>query len=361
MCLVWPPWREFNVHIEICSASRQAHANAADAGSRVRIATSRPYNFFTSLLESTMKLLVLYLLALSVALPAAAAELKVDLGHGVMTYRTEALLKRHDARTINVPADVAFGHAMQYRAVPLAALLKDIAPGDHLQFVASDGFAAEIPAALVLNHRGSEAWLAIEDPARPWPVLSKDNGHAGPFYVVWTQPQATHVSPEQWPYQLATIRKLDSVAARFPMIVPAPSLPSDSEVERGFAVFQHTCFACHTLNGQGDAKLGPDLNIPHNPTEYLRDDLLRAFVRNPQSLRQWPQAKMQGFDTQALSDADLDAVLAYLHYMANQKIGSLSQLRSSVMVALIGLPASNSCSCRPRCALGSFASARTLA
>ncbi|MGH8160487.1 MAG: c-type cytochrome [Rhodanobacter sp.] len=266
-----------------------------------------------------MKLLILCLLALSMVLPAAAAELKIDLGHGSITYRTETLLWRRDAHTISVPADVAFGRAMHYRAVPLAALLKDIAPGDHLQFVASDGFAAEIPASLVLNQRGSEAWLAIEDPAHPWPALGKDHGHAGPFYVVWTQPQAAHVSPEQWPYQLATIRKLDSVAARFPAIVPDPSLPSNSEVQRGFAVFQHTCFACHTLNGQGDAKLGPDLNIPHNPTEYLRADLLRAFVRNPQSLRRWPQAKMPGFDTQALSDADLDAVLAYLHYMANHK------------------------------------------
>jgi cytochrome c1 len=63
------------------------------------------------------------------------------------------------------------------------------------------------------------------------------------------------------------------------------------------------------------------LNLPHNPTEYLRTDLLRAFIRNPQSLRQWPQAKMQGFDTHALSAADLDAVLAYLRHMAGRKPG----------------------------------------
>ncbi|GAB2558525.1 c-type cytochrome [Rhodanobacter koreensis] len=266
-----------------------------------------------------MKLLILCLLALSVALPAAAAKLKIDLGDGVHIYGTAQLLARTDARDITIPADVAFGHAMHYRAVPLAALLKDIGPGDHLQFVAADGFAAEIPAAIILNQRGSKAWLAIEDPAHPWPALSKDHGHAGPFYVVWTQPQAAHVSPEQWPYQLVMIRKLDSVAARFPAIVPDPSLPADGQVQRGFVVFQRICFACHTLNGQGDARLGPDLNIPHSPTEYLRADLLRAFVRNPQSLRQWPQAKMQGFDTQTLSDADLDALLAYLHYMANHK------------------------------------------
>ena len=266
-----------------------------------------------------MKQLALSLLALCMIFSATAAELKIDLGHGVTSYSTEALLKRQDVRTINIPADVAFGHAMHYRAVPLIALLKGIDRGDHLQFVASDGFSAEIPAALVLNDHGSEAWLAIEDPTKPWPALSKDHGHAGPFYIVWTQPQAAHVSPEQWPYQLATIRKLASVAERFPGILPDPSLPADGEVQRGFAVFQHTCFACHTLNGEGDAKLGPDLNIPHNPTEYLRADLLRAYIRNPQSLRQWPQTKMQGFDAKTLSDANLDAVLAYLQHMAGRK------------------------------------------
>jgi mono/diheme cytochrome c family protein len=91
-------------------------------------------------------------------------------------------------------------------------------------------------------------------------------------------------------------------------------------VRRGYAVFQRTCFACHTLNGEGDARMGPDLNISHNPTEYLSNDMLRAFIRNPQSLRRWPEGKMTGFPTQeSLSDADLDAVLAYLRYMAQHK------------------------------------------
>ncbi len=269
-----------------------------------------------------MKLLLRCCLSL-LGLPflAHAAELRIDLGHGITTYHTEALLQRPDIRTINVPGDVAFQRTMHYRAVPLAALLKGIDAGDHLQFVAADGFAAEIPAALILDRHGSEAWLAIEDPAQPWPALSRKRGSAGPFYVVWTRPQAAHVGPEQWPYQLAAIRRMGGVAERFPAIVPARALPADSQVRRGFAVFQRTCFACHTLNGAGDAKLGPDLNLPHNPTEYLRADLLRAFIRNPQSLRRWPQAKMQGFDAQALSDADLDAVLAYLQHMAGRKSG----------------------------------------
>lgn len=268
-----------------------------------------------------MKPLLLLLLALCLAYNAHAAELIVDLGHGVSRYQTAQLLKRSDVRSIVIPQDVTFHRTMHYQAVPLAALLEGVSVDDHLQFVAGDGFAAEIPAALILKHHGSEAWLAIEDPTRAWPALGKAGGGAGPFYIVWTHPQVAGISPEQWPYQLTTIRKLGDIATRFPAILPDPALPPDSEVRHGFVVFQHTCFACHTLNGEGDARLGPDLNVPHNPTEYLRADLLRAFIRNPQSLRHWPQAKMPGFDRQALPDADLNAVLAYLRHMAGHKSG----------------------------------------
>ncbi|PWK91949.1 cytochrome c [Fulvimonas soli] len=250
----------------------------------------------------------------------AAAELKVDLGHGATVYRTAQLLARPELREIVVPGDVVFKRTMRYRALPVAALLRGVGPDDQLQFVAADGFAAEIPAGLVLGRHGSRAWLAVEDPARPWPAPAEGKPGIGPFYLVWTDPQAAGIGPEQWPYQLAAIRRLPGPAARFPAILPDPALPPDSPVRRGFAVFQRNCFACHTLNGEGDARLGPDLNIPHNPTEYLPAGLLRAFIRDPQSLRRWPQAKMQGFPTRReLSDADLDALLAYLRHMAGRK------------------------------------------
>jgi len=248
-----------------------------------------------------------------------AAELKIDLGQGAQTYQTAQLLARSDVRTVEIPADVAYKRTMRYRAVPLRALLIGLGREDHLQFVASDGFAAEIPAALLLDDHGSQAWLAVEPAGQPWPALAPGKPGAGPFYVVWTHPEAAKVGQEQWPYQVASIRKLADVSQRFPAMLPDSALPADSPARRGYAVFQRTCLACHTLNGSGDAKLGPDLNIPHNPTEYLRADLLRAYIRDPQSLRHWPQAKMPGFSRDALSDTDLDDLLAYLKHMAGRK------------------------------------------
>jgi len=261
----------------------------------------------------------LCLCALALALPLHASDLSVDLGHGAKHYSTAQLLARSDARDISIPDDVSFKRAMRYRAVPLKALLDGVSPEDTLQFVADDGFAAQIPAELIVRAQGSEAWLAVEDPAQPWPALAENKGDAGPYYVVWTHPEAMKIGPEQWPFKLASIRRQPSVAERFPAVRPDPALKPGSPVLRGFAVFQRTCFACHTLNGEGDAKLGPDLNIPHSPTEYLREDLLRAYIRDPQSLRRWPQARMPGFDRKALSEQELDELLAYLRHMAGRK------------------------------------------
>lgn len=261
------------------------------------------------------------LLALLLPMPAQAASLRIDLGHGGQTVTATQLLARKDARDVTVANDVSFHRAMHYRAVPLRDLLPGLAAGQHLQFVASDGFVAEIPAAAIMATTGAEAWLAVEDPAHPWPALPGKPGGAGPFYVVWIGASAARVSPERWPYQLASIRALDGVDARFPAIVPDSSVSANGAVRRGYDVFKRTCFACHTLNGEGDAKLGPDLNIPYNPTEYLRADLLRAYIRDPQSLRRWPEARMKGFPSRdSLSDADLDAVLEYLRYMARHKV-----------------------------------------
>jgi mono/diheme cytochrome c family protein len=264
----------------------------------------------------------LSLLALCFILPLHAAELSVDTGHGAHIWTTQALLARPDAQNITIPIDVAFRRTMQYRAVPLSALLPGLLQTDRLQFVASDGFSADIPAKLILNQAGAKAWLAIEDPNHPWPSLPDNKGDAGPFYVVWTHPATAGIGTEQWPYQVVRIQPTQAIDVRFPATAPAASVPATSPVRHGYTVFQQTCFTCHTLNGQGDARMGPDLNIPHSPTDYLSDDMLRAFIRHPQSLRRWPEAKMFGFPTQqSLSDADLDALLAYLHYMAKHKVG----------------------------------------
>lgn len=250
---------------------------------------------------------------------AQAAELRLELPQGGRSWSTEQLLTHPQAQQIEISADVAYKRAMSYRAVPLAALLDGVQPGDHLQAVALDGFAAELPAAPLLANQGARAWLAVEDPEQPWPALSKNKPSAGPFYLVWQNPEAAQIGPEQWPFQVSTLRLLAPVAQRFPALLPAAD--AGTEVQAGFAVFQKNCLACHRLNGAGDSQFGPDLNIPHNPTEYFAGDFLRQYIRDPQSLRRWPQGRMPGFSEAVLSDKELGELIGYLKHI--KSIGNL--------------------------------------
>lgn len=264
-----------------------------------------------------MRLLSLLLVLLAPLAPAA--ELLVELADGSRRYTSAELLAHPASRTIEIPFDVSYKRAMRYRALPLSELLPGVRSGDHLQAVADDGFAAELPAAALLARSGARAWLAVEDPAAPWPALGKAGRSAGPFYLVWTDPQAGQIGPEQWPFRMVRLRALAPVAERFPALRPDPALAADDPVNLGFAQFQKHCLACHRLNRQGDAAFGPDLNLPYNPTEYLRADLLRRYIRDPQSLRHWPQGRMPGFSEAVLSEEQLDRLLAYLRHMAERK------------------------------------------
>jgi len=256
---------------------------------------------------------------LLVCLPLSAAELVLELPGGTRRWSSAELLAHPQTRSLSIPADPAYRRAMTYRALPLAVLLEGVGPDDHLQAVALDGFAAELAAAPLLREQGARAWLAIEDPAAPWPPLGRKAG-AGPFYLVWSDAATADIGPEQWPFQITRIRLLTSLAERFPALLPAAD--ADPAVHSGFALFQKHCLACHRLNGQGDARFGPDLNLPYNPTEYFHEVFLRRYIRNPQALRRWPQGRMPGFSSAVLAEEELDELLAYLRHMAGRKVKS---------------------------------------
>jgi mono/diheme cytochrome c family protein len=261
-------------------------------------------------------------LAACVAL-AAEPELTVEIGGRATTHTVTSLLANPATVSITVPADIAYKRGMTYRAIPMAALLNGIAPNASVRFIATDGFAAVMQAAVLLASAedGARAYLAIEPPDATWPPLKVgDPASAGPFYLVWLRPERAMIVPEQWPYRIARIDETASVAKRFPSIVPAATVAVDGSVNRGYATFVKNCLVCHTLNLAGDASVGPDLNVPFNPTEYKRLDALRRLIRDPQSLRRWPGAKMPGIGIAVMSDRELNDMLAYLRYMANRKV-----------------------------------------
>jgi mono/diheme cytochrome c family protein len=270
-------------------------------------------------------LIGLTLLAASIT-HALAAEpfISIEIGGSVHRFSRDELLRLHSIVDIDVPRDVSYGRAMHYRAISIDSLLTgtDLPRDQILEAVAMDGFVAALPAELVLHPQadGARAFLAIEPPDAAWPKLRGKEASAGPFYVVWLRPEASGIRSEQWPYQVVTIRSADSAATRWPALGVDPSLPATDPIRAGQTLFVTQCLPCHRLSGSGSSEMGPDLNRPKNPTEYFRIDELKRFIRNPASLRQWPAMQMQGFREDALSDREIDLIVAYLQHMAGRKL-----------------------------------------
>ncbi|MEN9834063.1 MAG: hypothetical protein RL011_256 [Pseudomonadota bacterium] len=235
--------------------------------------------------------------------------------------RTE-LLDHPAHRTLKVPVDPSYpGRQMEYQVVPIAALFKGLnLPSDAvIEFKCTDGFAATISQSRILNDntQRSVAFVAVEDPRRPWPKVKGGTSSAGPFYLVWEHPELSAVVQEEWPFQLAAFTVKGSLQSLYPAIFPAADSPAS--VARGFTTFTQNCFPCHTVNKQGPAQVGPDLNVPMSVTEYFEPKALRAIVRNPQSVRYYPGSRMSGFPEAVLPNSELEDLIAYLAHMAGRK------------------------------------------
>lgn len=259
------------------------------------------------------------------AATASAAEPALDLTIGGETrhFTRDQLLARPDAATIEVAKDAIYGRAMTYRAVPVAALIAGLTPppGTVIEAIATDGYAAQLPVDLILNTDPKLviAWVAIEPTDAPWPKLPEKTVSAGTFYLVWTGDQAATVRSEQWPYQMAKLDTQPSPAARWPELAVDPALPAADPIRSGQTLFVTQCLVCHKFSGAGSADVGPDLNRPMNPTQYLTPAALHALIRDPASVRDWPDRKMQGFTPEQMSDREIDQVVAYLKHMAGRK------------------------------------------
>lgn len=221
------------------------------------------------------------------------------------------------AKTVTTVADPVYGREQTYESVALTALIDAARPagvasdvvsngGLRLVLLATDGYRS---VTTIETARRFDGRLAIRD-------LKADPGHAwrqipdkpavtpAPYYLVW--PSANPDLP--WPYAVTEIEVWNVE----PMDLTAPG--ADADAMAGHAVFKKRCFSCHSVNGVGGA-VGPELNVPANVTEYWNRAALKQFIVNPASIRRDP--KMPTLT--GLSDADVDAVVAYLVHMKGLK------------------------------------------
>jgi mono/diheme cytochrome c family protein len=258
----------------------------------------------------------------------AAAEpvLDVIIGGQTRHFGRDELLQRPDVAHVAVANDIAYGKAMNYVAVPLAALLAPFNPPANsvIESVAVDGFAAQLPLELVTNTDPAKAvaWLAIEPDDPHWPMLAGKAGSAGPFYIVWTGAAVAKIRSEQWPYQVKRLESQASPLQRWPALDVDPALPATDPIRAGLALYKTQCLPCHTLNGAGAGTVGPDMNQPMNPLQYMTRDGLHALIRDPKSARSWPAMTMPGFSAQQMSDQEIDSIIAYLTHMAARHSGT---------------------------------------
>ncbi len=149
----------------------------------------------------------------------------------------------------------------------------------------------------------------------------KDKGKSpGPFYVIWSHPEVSHINREEWPYQVVEFELKKSMQESYPKLFPKATLAEGDPVRKGFAVFTQVCFNCHTLNLEGESHVGPDLNLPMSPVEYFKDGILQRFIRNPKSVRDWQSSAMPSFPPSVVSDLDLDHLIQYFKHMSAQKV-----------------------------------------
>lgn len=183
--------------------------------------------------------------------------------------------------------------------------------GDELVLTASDGYAPTVSAAQ-LQQRAALVFAETGQPDFSFTPLpqGKEKISPAPFYLVW--PAAGKAAQQYaWPYQLVKI-ELVRFRDKYERVIPLSTAPA--VVQQGFALFKQECLKCHSINLQGGV-LGPELNAPKNVTEYWQMNDLKDFIRNPESFRY--QSKMPAFSH--LTDAEIEAILAYLQQMKQQK------------------------------------------
>jgi len=104
--------------------------------------------------------------------------------------------------------------------------------------------------------------------------------------------------------------------AKFEQIYPH-TVPVDVDPKglagQGYELFKAQCSRCHSINQEG-GRVGPDLNVPQNITQYRPEAQIRAYIKDPLSFR---YGNMPAFSH--LKDQEIDGLIAYLKVMSSQK------------------------------------------
>lgn len=248
------------------------------------------------------------------AAQAPAATLRFRVEQGPARSLTLAALEAEVGAETVAQYDPYYGRLKRFRALRLDRVLRVGFAGRgelaRQQFVlrARDGYTVPLSGARLFE---GGAYLAVRDLDRPgWEPIGPQRADPGPLYLIWSRPEQTSLETHPRPWQLAEI-EIARVETVFPHTAPpAGVVPAVTE---GYALFVDRCLRCHAINREG-GRVGPELNVPQNITQYRPEAQIRAYIRNPLQFR---YGNMPSHPD--LTEADLDHLVAYLRVMADHR------------------------------------------
>ena len=256
----------------------------------------------------------LLILLLSLSLPVRATD-----------WPTFNLLKADSSQlpkpqAIKVGHDPVYNKAKEYQAYPLAEILNKIAMPDSLKtdemvivFTATDGYKVAMAYSDAIAEQGFIAFRDNSAEGKKWLdfKFGKQTMNPAPYYLVWPK-KGLDEWRYPWPFQLVS---LSLQPAKVYFGAAAPAANTEAQVNKGFMLFTRYCIRCHSVNLAG-GKVGPELNIPKNISEYFKEHELPKFILNATAYR--AGTKMPNFESTITANGAKD-IVSYLKQMKFEK------------------------------------------
>ena len=225
------------------------------------------------------------------------------------------------SQTVKVSHDPVYKTAKEYQAYPLAEILKKITVPDSIKtdelvivFTSADGYKVSMAYSDAIAEQG---FIAFKDNTatenKNWLdfKFGKQTMTPAPYYLVWPKKNLDEWR-YPWPFQLVSL-SLQPARVYFGAAAPARS---DVRINNGFSLFSRYCIRCHSVNLSG-GKVGPELNIPKNISEYFKEQELSGFIRNATAYR--AGTKMPNFES-IITANDAQDIVHYLIQMKSEKL-----------------------------------------
>jgi mono/diheme cytochrome c family protein len=223
-----------------------------------------------------------------------------------------ALLAR--ARSVET-ADPYYGAYKRFHAFPITPALtfaygleEKALRTRAFMLTALDGYAVPVEGQHLLE---DGAFVAVDDLDVPgFAPIGPRKVSPLPAYLIWQGTARANLETHPRPWQLVSIDSVDPLTL-YPHTRPKAAVEG-TPVMHGFKLFRERCIRCHAINREGGS-VGPELNVPQSIVAYRPEAQIRAYIKNPLTFRYGTMPPSPD-----LSEADLDALIAYFREIARE-------------------------------------------